>query len=142
MRVSILEATKLTGKSDKTLYRHISQGKISCHVDEKGVKTLDTIDLIATYGELRNPESEKTLPVSAQESDDFLDLRVENASLKAENQGLKTLVIEKDKRLELLEFRKSETQKNTYNVRTIMSGALIGAALLLGLLVLKFFFNG
>jgi hypothetical protein len=46
--VSVLEASKLTGKSSQTIYRHIKRGKLS-----KTEDGIDTRELMRVYGALR-----------------------------------------------------------------------------------------
>ena len=39
--VTINDAAQLTGKSVKTIYRHIENGKLACVIDENGRKVID-----------------------------------------------------------------------------------------------------
>jgi predicted site-specific integrase-resolvase len=50
--VSISEAARLTGKSTKTLYRMVSQGRLSVSLDENGTKNVDTSELARVFGTL------------------------------------------------------------------------------------------
>ena len=50
--VSITEAARLTGKSRRTIQRHIATGKLSVsHTDATG-KSIETSELIRCYGEI------------------------------------------------------------------------------------------
>jgi len=51
--VSITDAARLTGKSRRTIQRHIATGKLSVsHADATG-KSLETSELIRCYGEIK-----------------------------------------------------------------------------------------
>jgi len=51
--VSISKASKLTGKSRQTLYKHLQNGQLSLSTDVNGSKGLDTSELIRVYGQLK-----------------------------------------------------------------------------------------
>lgn len=51
--VSISKASKLTGKSRQTLYKHLHNGQLSLSTDVNGSKGLDTSELIRVYGQLK-----------------------------------------------------------------------------------------
>ena len=55
MKVTIAEAEKLTGKSIKTIYRHISQGILTCSQNAQGQKVVDIAELERVYGTLNTP---------------------------------------------------------------------------------------
>ena len=55
MKVSIAEAEKLTGKSIKSIYRHISQGILTCSQNAQGQKVVDIAELERVYGTLNTP---------------------------------------------------------------------------------------
>ncbi|MBN3859952.1 hypothetical protein GKC56_05465 [Neisseriaceae bacterium PsAf] len=76
--VSIQEAGSLTGKSIKTLYRHIDNGKLTATLDENGIKVVDTSELIRVYGEL-NPidgsnEKSQSKEMSCNENENISDI--------------------------------------------------------------------
>ena len=48
--VTINEASNLIGKSIKTIYRHIDNGKLSCVIDDNGRKMVDISELVRVYG--------------------------------------------------------------------------------------------
>lgn len=50
--VSITQASKLTGKSRQTLYKHINSGQLSLSTDINGSKGVDTSELLRIYGTL------------------------------------------------------------------------------------------
>lgn len=65
-RHTIQEAQKLTGKSRRTLYRDMSEGRLSWVPEGSSGRRLDTSELIRVYGELKpmaQPEIEKTAHV-------------------------------------------------------------------------------
>lgn len=49
-KVSISEASRLTGKSRTTLYRSISTGQLSTCTGEKNAKLVDTSELLRVFG--------------------------------------------------------------------------------------------
>ncbi|MBS7815695.1 hypothetical protein [Wohlfahrtiimonas chitiniclastica] len=51
-KVSVSEAAKLTGKSTKTIYRHIDTGKLSSSQSDNNSKSIDIIELQRVYGSL------------------------------------------------------------------------------------------
>ena len=55
MKVTIAEAEKLTGKSIKTIYRHISQGILTCSQNAQGQKVVDIAEMERVYGTLNTP---------------------------------------------------------------------------------------
>ena len=55
MKVIIAEAEKLTGKSIKSIYRHISQGILTCSQNAQGQKVVDIAELERVYGTLSTP---------------------------------------------------------------------------------------
>ena len=75
-RHKVSEAAVLVGKNRKTLYAHISSGKISAQLDEEGTKFIDTSELIRVYGEIKQPsakaEQEQQLNQQTQATQDLL----------------------------------------------------------------------
>lgn len=53
MLLPIAKAAELTGRSRKTLYAHIKDGKISAKTDNEGNKVIDTSELLRVYGLLQ-----------------------------------------------------------------------------------------
>lgn len=56
-RHKIPEAAEMVGKDRKTLYRHMSIGKLSYEIDEDGFRYLETSELIRVYGKIKTPET-------------------------------------------------------------------------------------
>lgn len=74
--VSIATASKLTGKSIPTLYRHIKSGKLSAHPGDRGQeRKLDVSELIRVYGEF----------VGVPDGDDNQKEKVDNQVIGREN---------------------------------------------------------
>ena len=100
MKVSISEASKLTGKSIPTLHRHTNSGKLSYSKNEKGEKVVDISELERCYGTLKQAKSDN------QENDDLLakreleyqNLRQENDTLQKETDNLKSQLIDASER--------------------------------------------
>lgn len=51
--VSITEAARLTGKSRRTIQRHIATGKLSMSRNDATEKSIETSELIRCYGEIK-----------------------------------------------------------------------------------------
>lgn len=94
--VKFSEASRLVGKSEKTLYRHVSQKRLSVTLNENGQKVIDTSELMRVYGVLRNDERQngQSMPLSERSNETEIE------SLKAVNIAYKMILDEKDKRLE------------------------------------------
>lgn len=54
-KISISEASRLTGKNRSTLHRHIKSGKLSKFLDEDGNPTIDTSELARVYPSFKAP---------------------------------------------------------------------------------------
>ncbi len=57
-RVSISEASRLTGKSRTTLHRLIKAGDLSTCSGERNAKMVDTSELLRVFGPFEQPKSE------------------------------------------------------------------------------------
>ena len=104
MKVSISEASKLTGKSIPTLHRHTNSGKLSYSKNERDEKVVQIVDLERIYGKLKQLTDE-TRETAEQDTTFLIDnqeLRQENDTLKRENDNLKSQLRdagEREKRL-------------------------------------------
>lgn len=58
--VSISEASRLTNKSRTTVHRYISNGKLSTCTDEKGIKKIDTSELLRVFGAFKSVHYEQS----------------------------------------------------------------------------------
>ena len=58
--VSISEASRLTNKSRTTVHRYISNGKLSTCTDEKGIKKIDTSELLRVFGAFKSVHHEQS----------------------------------------------------------------------------------
>lgn len=101
--LTISEASKSVGKSSKTLYRHLSEGKLSANKNSEGVYQFDTAELIRVYGELKviSQSGEMPVPETLHISEKLVE-RLENevAYLRDEASYLRTEVFELRKLLE------------------------------------------
>jgi len=94
--VNITEAANLTGKSTKTLYRHIAIGKLSKNNDG----AIDTSELLRVYGTLRNNEIREVLNVESQaiqKEKEWLVSQIEK--LQEDMRELKRESLERERRL-------------------------------------------
>lgn len=106
--VTINEAANLVGKSIKTIYRHIENGKLSCVIDDNGHKVVDISELVRVYG----------LDLSLIENDNKVSMSdngngVENniIHLEKEIELLKMLLVEKDKLLNEKDQRNADLKQ-------------------------------
>ncbi len=67
MSYSIRQAARMVGLSRKTLYSHVSQGKLSVTSDHEGNKTVDKSELLRVYGKLVETDIDKGGSHSVQE---------------------------------------------------------------------------
>lgn len=100
-RVTVRQATELTGKARSSLYRDMAKGLVSYESDRDGRRMLETSELIRVYGELRQnktpkrdsgrqpSETEKT--VSEALIMEIKALREEVAGLRQEMQCIRQL---------------------------------------------------
>ncbi|CAI3959528.1 unnamed protein product, partial [Commensalibacter communis] len=58
--VSISEAAELTGKTRRTIQRHVASGKLSRSVASSGQAGIDTSELIRVYGQLMSCDRDTT----------------------------------------------------------------------------------
>jgi hypothetical protein len=108
--VKFSEASRLVGKSEKTLYRHVSQKRLSVTLDENGQKVIDTSELMRVYGILRNDERQnvQSMPLSEKSFENEIQ------NLKAVNVAYKMILDEKDKRIELLTYTNQPKKSLTW----------------------------
>ena len=109
--VSISEAARLTGKSTKTLYRMVSQGRLSVSQGENGAKTVEISELVRVFGEnLRQGETRETVSMSQRETPNekietvnvsMLETRID--ALKGEIAARDALLEAKDKHIASLD---------------------------------------
>lgn len=116
-KVSVAEAAKLTGKSAKTIYRHIETGKLSSSQNNNGSKSIDTSELQRVYGDIKiNNENVIASQMSENENQNDIQMR---QLLQQENEMLKKLLDEKENHIAslkqamiLLEHKKQEKSVN------------------------------
>ena len=117
--LTILEASKATGKSVKTIYRHMKDGRISYSTNIDNVKVIDLSDLSRVYGlsqkPIENDENLKKEYVPSHEIDKISELTMQLALSQENANSLKMLLDEKDKRIELLTY---STQKDENKVKS------------------------
>lgn len=101
--VSISKASKLTGKSRQTLYKHLQNGQLSLSTDVNGSKGLDTSELIRVYGQLK---IDKLTTVQVDATGHELTKQINN-SVKIDSQRLTEL----EKELALSRLKIEEQQK-------------------------------
>lgn len=116
-KVSVSEAAKLTGKSVKTIYRHIDTGKLSSSQNDNGYKYIDTSELQRVYGELKI-KNENTMNSQMSEVENQNDNQKKQL-LQQENEMLKKLLDEKENHIAslkqamlLLEHKDQQKEKS------------------------------
>lgn len=88
-KISISEASRLTGKPRSTIHRHLEKGKLSKETDGQGRPVIDVAELERVYGPLQQmdmPQTGVTRQLAAPKWDraDRADL-IEIEGLKREN---------------------------------------------------------
>ena len=73
---TVTEAAKLAGVTRRTIYRHISTGKLSATVTSEGHTQIDTSELLRVYGALSQPETEKVSTGSHDNQPEYVTTRV------------------------------------------------------------------
>jgi len=56
--VTISKASKLVGKTTRTIQRHVANGKISKTTTSNGLTGIDTSELIRVYGQIESYDSD------------------------------------------------------------------------------------
>jgi len=112
-QLTILEASKATGKSVKTIYRHMKDGRISYSTNVDNVKVIDLSELSRVYDLSQKPIENDEKPnreyLPSHEIAKISELTMQLAMSQENANSLKMILEEKDKRIELL----------TYTVSTI-----------------------
>jgi len=121
--VSITKASKLTGKSVRTIQRHLSNGKLSFVMTQNDTKGIDTSELIRVYGHIASNNDTQTMtrhdarqniPDDTPNNEPFkhqielLKLELEGEK-KLSNERLQTIDTLKTA-LKLLEYRQEKTE--------------------------------
>lgn len=88
---SVPEAARLTGKSQRTLYKHIKSGTLSAQRYAGGSLKVDTAELIRVYGEIHDNNAENTNEGHAP-----------SRQMQAEIDRLKEAIRERDRQNEFL----------------------------------------
>lgn len=87
-RITIKEATRLTGRSRRSLYRDMAAGHLSYHPGNNGRRLVDVSELIRAYGALvgepERTEPEATPPAASNRTDDLLAELLEVTRQQAE----------------------------------------------------------
>ena len=106
--VTINEASNLIGKSIKTIYRHIDNGKLSCVIDDNGRKMVDISELVRVYGlDLTLAENNNGVSMSGRGNEVESDIVL----LEKEIELLKMLLSEKDKLLNEKDQRNADLKQ-------------------------------
>lgn len=103
-KVSISEASRLTGKSRTTLHRLIKTGELStCH-GARNARMVDVSELIRVFGHIEHPASEQVSAQVSEHSGTGISVQNEHviAQLRQEVEHLKTLVSAKDSHIDSL----------------------------------------
>ena len=106
--VTINEASNLVGKSIKTIYRHIDNGKLSCVIDDNGRKMVDISELVRVYGlDLTLAKNNNGVSMSERGNEVESDIVL----LEKEIELLKMLLNEKDKLLNEKDQRNADLKQ-------------------------------
>ena len=90
VRHTIKEAIELTGKSRRTLYRHMNAGRLAYGIGEDGHRFIDTTELMRVYGELRQPVAQVAQPAAEDMAHGGTqEILAELKAIRGENQALR-----------------------------------------------------
>jgi predicted DNA-binding transcriptional regulator AlpA len=110
------ECVQVTGKSLKTIYRHVQSGKLSTSQNSLNQKVVNLSELLRVYGSLRpiNLENDisKNSQVPTHETETVQKLRTEIVQKNAEIDILKSKIEQKDEIL-LLTHQKAEIEQKS-----------------------------
>jgi Fe2+ transport system protein B len=110
------ECAQVTGKSLKTIYRHVQSGQLSTTQNSLNQKTVNLSELLRVYGLIQPIKSENENQKNAQmlthETEIVQKLRTEIVQKNAEIDILKSKIEQKDEIL-LLIHEKAEIQKTS-----------------------------
>lgn len=118
--VSISEAARLTGKSRRTIQRHVASGALSKSQDDTGRPCVQINELLRVYGPFVGLEASQ--PVTESEHASMSHVGVDVEGLKKEIELLQTIIAEKQdhinslkKAMQLLDYdsKKSGNLKKT-----------------------------
>ena len=87
--LSITETTAAVGKSANTIYRHVTEGKLSATKGVDGKLKFETSELIRVYGELKVISQKDTPVINTESHTEKLISRLES-----ENDFLRAQVVE------------------------------------------------
>ncbi len=77
-KLNLTQAAKAAGIARGTLYKHIDEGKISCQLDDKGKRVIDTSELMRVYGQINQPETDdersEESPIEHKETQEETDV--------------------------------------------------------------------
>lgn len=100
-KVSISEASRLTNKTRKTIYKYIQDGLLTVSMDTQGKKVIDISELIRVFGEIEMPEY--TEVNNTEVSNNIHQVTLESIQLIAEKDveiaRLQSLLVGKDELL-------------------------------------------
>lgn len=98
--VSVTEASRLVGKTRKTIQRYISIGKLSKVTGSDDKEGIDTSELIRVFGEISTQSNSGD--ISAKNTINVAPMTQENVALKKEIELLRELLTAKDAHIESL----------------------------------------
>lgn len=103
-KVSISEASRLTGKSRTTLHRLIKAGELSTSHGSRNARMVDVSELLRVFGALKNFPSEQNAVHDNEQSSTAFSAHNEQVitQLRQEVEHLKTLVSAKDSHIDSL----------------------------------------
>ena len=109
-QVSVSQAAELVGLSEKTIYKHMKAGRITGTLSVDGRKSLETSELLRFYGAFKQNNVAHRIAGPSPET----EILVSIATLKAENEGLKNILLEKEKRIELITYTQVKKDNQTW----------------------------
>lgn len=111
---TLAEAARIAGVSRPTIYRMVSEGKLSATVDAKGVKRVEASELKRIFPQARFETGETSAPVVSMRQTETAPDRVLEVELRAARELLEvtrqTLQTERDEKARLLGIVEAQTR--------------------------------
>jgi len=107
---TIQEAQKLTGKSRRTLYRDMAEGRLSWGLEGESSRRLETSELIRVYGELKPVAQLKPEKTAHRDTPSGTE---SSALILAELKALREEVAELRQAMRLIEYKPDPASEET-----------------------------
>ena len=117
-KISISEASRLTGKNRSTLHRHIKSGKLSKFLDDDNNPTIDTSELARVYPSFKVPVAMQHVANLLRDGEkQQVATGGETANATAEIEFLKLKLLHAEEKIGIEENRRRESEQREREAR-------------------------